>query len=233
MIKAITFDFWNTLYKLPDDYTTSARRLAAINRELNNLGYEIAEEELQLAVKKAWQHAYRVQREEGFDIAPRGQVDLILTTLNLKLAENDWDKVYSAFTRVIMDQPPQTNNGVLETLPLLGNKYKLAVICNTGATPGKLLREIMKKDGIFEYFQIAVFSDELGWAKPNREIFAYTLRYLEVEASEAAHIGDDSSTDVKGANQIGMTSVWLAPRADESIKADYRISEIIELNNLF
>ena len=53
------------------------------------------------------------------------------------------------------------------------------------------------------------FSDEVGVRKPHPEIFARTLAALGVSASEAAHVGDDLTTDVAGARGIGMRAIHL------------------------
>lgn len=100
--------------------------------------------------------------------------------------------------------------------------------------PGLLLREIMKADDIFRFFDFLTFSDEVKWAKPNVKIFNYTLENLQVQNREAAHIGDDSSSDVTGAKMAVMTSVWLAPLPMErSTDCDYQVSSVSELVKIF
>ena len=121
-----------------------------------------------------------------------------------------------------------------ETLPRLSEKYKLAVICNTGISPGKILREIMQADDIFRWFECLTFSDEVKWAKPNVKIFNYTLENLHVKNHEAAHIGDDIKTDVSGAKLAGMKAIWLASQPLECLTdCDYQVNSIAELVTLF
>lgn len=234
LLKAITFDFWNTLYKLTPDIRISERRIGALRQTLQKMGHELDEVTVRDAVREAWNHTHHRQRHEGIDIAPSGQVDLILETLHIQLDKPAWDQIYKVFTAVLIDLPPVLNEGVLETLPVLARSYKLAVICNTGVTPGTVLREIMKKDQIYDYFQLTVFSDEMTWAKPNPKIFVYTLEQLQVRPTEAAHIGDDSLTDVFGSKQAGMTSIWLATQGNEAVpECDHHISSFKELIELF
>jgi len=230
VLKAITFDFWDTLYKAPDSMSMSSRRIAAFAKTLRAAGHETEEENIRQAFYDCWQYANRYQTECGLDITPRGHVKFILAQLHLNLTPENWKRVYDVYTSILIDFPPQVNDGVEETLPQLAQKYKLAVICNTGVTPGIILREIMKKDDIFRYFAFAVFSDEVLWAKPNIKIFNYTLEKLRVLNSEAAHIGDNSSTDVDGAKRAGMTAIWLAPLAVEKIpECDFHVRSIKEL----
>lgn len=230
MLKAITFDFWDTLYKAPDSMSMSSRRMAVFAKTLQAIGHAAKEETIRQAFYDCWQYANKYQIECGLDITPRGHVEFILAQLDLNLAQENWQRVYDAYTSILIDFPPQVNDGVQETLPRLAEKYKLAVICNTGVTPGIMLREIMKTDDIFRYFAFAVFSDEVLWAKPNVKIFNYTLEKLQVNNSEAAHIGDNSSTDVIGAKRAGMTAIWLAPRAVEKIpECDFHVRGVKEL----
>lgn len=233
-MKAITFDFWDTLYKAPGGQEPLRRRISAFQQILQQLGHTVDSDLIHNAIQDCWRYAYAYQREYGLDITPRGHIDYILQDLQLDLNHEEWQQAYKVYTSVLMAHPPQLNEGVEETLPRLAEKFKLAVICNTGISPGKVLRAIMKADDIFRFFDFLTFSDEVKWAKPNVNIFNYTLDKLQVKNIEAAHIGDDSITDVTGAKMAGMTTIWLAPPLEaSSIEYDYKVSSISELLTLF
>ena len=53
--------------------------------------------------------------------------------------------------------------------------YRLAVICNTGMVGGRVLREVLKRHGLFDFFDVTVFSNEFGVSKPHPSIFQHTL----------------------------------------------------------
>jgi putative hydrolase of the HAD superfamily len=234
LLKAITFDFWDTLYKVSEGLIISGQRVAAFNQIIRAMGCEVEDEEVREAFQDCWQYAHEFQLDYGMDITPTGHVDFILGQLQLKLGREDWERVYKVYTSVLIDFPPQLNEGVKDTLPWLAQRYKLAVICNTGVTPGLILREIMKVDDIYRFFNVLVFSDEVRWAKPNVKIFNYTLENLQVKNIEAAHIGDDSSTDVIGAKKAGMTAIWIAPEAVEKTPdCDFHVRSVRELVTLF
>ncbi|MDD3267935.1 MAG: HAD family hydrolase [Syntrophomonadaceae bacterium] len=235
MIKAITFDFWNTLYKIPSDKCLSSIRIQNLDTILQEAGLKFSPEEIRAAFKHSWQKAWYQQRAYGEEITPRGHVTDILEKLGVGPRTADIeDSAYLAYTRALLELPPVVNEGVLETLPLLAGKYKLAVICNTGATPGVILRELVKKDGLYDYFGFMVFSDEVGFAKPSIKIFNYTLKHLGIVSSDAAHIGDDAITDVIGAKKAGMTAVWLAPGEKWAVpEADFHVQNVNELIRLF
>ena len=63
-----------------------------------------------------------------------------------------------------------------------------------------------------------VFSEEVGAAKPEPEIFLRALEELEVEPFATMFVGDRLETDVQGAANLGMTTVqalWFS--ADDTI----------------
>ncbi len=234
MLKAITFDFWDTLYRVPRNEGVFKRRVASFQQVLQETGHTVDLDSIREAFWDCWQYANHYQIECGLELTPNGHVEFILRQLHIDLGMADWKKVYEVYIMISPDYKPPLNEGVRETLPVLAEQYKLAVICNTGVSPGKLLRELMQADDILKYFTLTVFSDEVRWAKPNIKIFNYTLEQLQVPAAEAAHVGDNSITDMDGARKAGMTTIWLAPEEDEiSALHDYQIRSIRELLDLF
>lgn len=233
MLETITFDFWNTLYKLPTKQIVD-KTIENMYNILNSSNYKVTHDEVRKAFKKAWQIADTTQREEGLEIAPIGQVHKILEILNINLDDLLFAEFYKAFTDTLLAYPPPLNDGVAETLPILKKRFKLAVICNTGITPGVGLRKLMAADKILDYFAVLTFSDELGIAKPNIDIFHHTLKLLDSSSDLAAHIGDDATTDIMGSKNAGMTSIWLAPLAEYPVAAaDFHVRSVKELITLF
>lgn len=234
MLKAITFDFWDTIYRVPRNEGIFKRRVAAFQQVLRDMGHSVDTDSIRDAFYDCWQYANHYQIECGLELTPNGHLEFILRQLNINLAMAEWKKAYDVYTMIRPDYKPPLNEGVKETIPVLAEKYKLAVICNTGISPGKLLRELMQSDDILRYFTVTVFSDEVRWAKPNVKIYNYTLEQLQVDAAEAAHVGDNSITDMAGAKKVGMTTIWLAPDEDEiSPLHDYQIRSIREMLDLF
>ena len=70
--------------------------------------------------------------------------------------------------------------------------------------------------GLAERLDFSVFSSEVGIRKPHPAIFERALEALEVEPAHALFVGDRLYEDVRGAGELGMTTVqalWF--RADE------------------
>ena len=129
-------------------------------------------------------------------------------------------------------RPPQPIAGVLDIVPRLARRYRLGLISDTGLTPGHVLREVMRRDGLLSYFEALTFSDEIGTAKPRPEPFLHTLDALSVEPREAAHVGDLPETDLRGAQNVGMKAILflgVSHREDGRALADGVIEDYGEL----
>jgi putative hydrolase of the HAD superfamily len=82
--------------------------------------------------------------------------------------------------------------------------------------PGWLLHRDLEQMGLAARLDYAVFSSEVGKRKPHPAIFERALEALEVDAADAVFVGDRLYEDVRGAGEVGMTTVqalWF--RADE------------------
>jgi putative hydrolase of the HAD superfamily len=58
-------------------------------------------------------------------------------------------------------------------------------------------------------FDCAVFSCEVGYAKPERQIYEICLGELGVQPADAVFVGDGGSDELKGARALGMTTVMM------------------------
>jgi putative hydrolase of the HAD superfamily len=126
-----------------------------------------------------------------------------------------------------------TTHALLESLRSRG--LGLGLVSNA-FDPGWLLRRDLEQMGIAERIDYAVFSSEVGKRKPHPEIFERALEALEVAPGEALFVGDRLYEDVRGAAQVGMTTVqavWF--RADEHPdggEPDYRAFTQMDVLNV-
>jgi putative hydrolase of the HAD superfamily len=135
----------------------------------------------------------------------------------------------------LVGDEPRPVPGVTELLPALAERYRLGLISDTGLTPGRVLRGVMRRDGLLGHFEVLTFSDELGTAKPQPEPFLHTLRLLDVPPEKAAHIGDLPETDLRGARAVGMTTILflgVSHREDGRELADGVFGQYDELESL-
>ena len=122
---------------------------------------------------------------------------------------------------------------LLESLRERG--LKLGLVSNA-FDPGWLLHRDLEQMGLADRLDFAVFSSEVGKRKPHPAIFETALEALGVAAADAVFVGDRLVEDVRGAGELGMTTVqalWF--RADESAaggKPDFQAFTQIDVLNV-
>lgn len=87
-------------------------------------------------------------------------------------------------------------------------EMKVAMALISNGTPD-LQREKIRGSGVGHFFRCIAISGEIGHRKPRGEIFMHCLRSLGSSAGQSIMIGDRLDTDIQGANDMGITSVWL------------------------
>lgn len=119
--------------------------------------------------------------------------------------------------------------------------YPLALV---GDGPAATFRNNLSPYGLYELFDAYAISEIVGVHKPQPQIFLSALEQLGIERkdySRVVMVGNYLARDIKGANQVGLISVWLdwAPRrpktpADASetpqfiIKTPLQLLQVIE-----
>lgn len=62
-------------------------------------------------------------------------------------------------------------------------------------------------------FEVIITSEETGFQKPQKEIFAYALERLQIsDPSRVLMIGDSLSSDIQGGNNFGIDTCWFNPK---------------------
>jgi len=116
----------------------------------------------------------------------------------------------------------------LDTLEHLSRHYTLGALSNGNASVERL--------GLDRYFAFHLNSEGVGRKKPDPLMFERALQLAGVGPEAAAHIGDHEDDDVRGANAVGMATVWVQ-RGDSPWRGDdaptWTIRELTELRRLF
>lgn len=231
-IKAITFDFWNTLYYDHQImYDRHNKRVNYLKDTLIRNGYD-GELDLEGSFKYCWEHFDKIWKGESRTLNARELVNVGCRWLGVNLPEDEINSVSKYFEEVLLENPPVLFEGVKETIPKLSERFKLGIISDTAYTSGRVLRKLLEKDGLLTYFGAFTFSDEAGRSKPHISVFQSTLNGLSVKSEEAIHIGDNEDTDIKGAIEAGMKAVMFKGAYEREIsftEADYIANDWREL----
>ena len=219
MITAITFDFWNTLYKAAS-YAFALRRkflfdvFAKNHIDLSVAQVDAAEDVARREWNRIWREEYRTPPAADW-------VRWMLDELLIQLPPRDFAALADYFDRSLLeaDPGPTLIAGAAETVRRLARHYPLGIISDSGLSIGQTLRKFLKRDGILDCFTCTTFSDEVGVSKPHARIFQLTLERLGAQPFEAVHVGDLTHSDIAGAKAIGMYAVRMAANYDDPNQA--------------
>ena len=117
--------------------------------------------------------------------------------------------------------------------------YRLALVAD--GRPGTY-RNVLSQHGVYDLFEVFAISEEVGVEKPDPRMFAHALEQLGIAPPDYGRtimVGNHLERDIRGANALGMISVWIdwAPRRsktprDESDAPQYTIHMPVELIGL-
>jgi putative hydrolase of the HAD superfamily len=117
-----------------------------------------------------------------------------------------------------------------EVLGYLSDHYSLTVVTNgfEEIQSVKLL-----SGNITHYFDHVITSQKAGYKKPAREIFDYALSVNNLQCHEVIMIGDNLITDIGGARNASIDTVFYNPAAVvHSEKVSHEIRCLSELQNI-
>jgi FMN phosphatase YigB (HAD superfamily) len=205
-LRAVTFDFWNTLmYEGPDGLV--APRVAAWAGILEEAGRPVEPWRIEVAHGRAfasYQAAWKANRQYKVAEATACMLD----ELGVAVPAGVTAELVAAFRTAGQASQIYPCPGVEAGLRQLRDAgIACSIVCDIGLTPSPVLRDRLAEHGLLDLFDSWAFSDEVGIYKPAPEIFLHALNRLDVQPMEAVHVGDRLRTDVAGARALGMMSV--------------------------
>jgi putative hydrolase of the HAD superfamily len=240
-IKAVTFDLWETLLFEKNGWNlrrTNAR-CESVAQTLSKFGVKISVERLALAFKKmaSWlESVWRMNNE----VTHLDQIRFIIRTASegsITIKEEWIDDLSSAYVSPFFKVTPYLNPDASKVLQWLEDRNKLiGLMCNTGLTPGFGLRRFLAREDLAEYFDLMLFSDEVGIRKPNPKMFQIATQRLKVKPYEIVHIGDNLKSDVWGAKNAGFKAIYLSTEVGRDRIAESDPTSLVsisrKINNL-
>lgn len=70
----------------------------------------------------------------------------------------------------------------------------------------------VQRTGLGHLFDFSLTAAAIGMAKPHPRMFEEACRQARVATAELAHIGDEPETDLAGAQNAGVTAIWINRR---------------------
>ncbi len=224
MIKAITFDLWNTLF---ENISYSDARLDLISdiirKRDDNLSFD--------KIKESYESNFFFIENNIHHIYTENRFVNLLNDLNVKMSNIEIKDIVGKLEGIMLSNPPPLKPNVKKTLESLKPHHKIGLISDTGITPGRILKQALEHHEILQFFDTLIFSDELGVYKPHYLPFQTALKNLAVSAELSIHIGDLIDTDIVGAKNYNMQAIWVNDEPNIKflkIKPDFIIKDIYE-----
>jgi putative hydrolase of the HAD superfamily len=228
-IKAVLFDVDDTLF----DRNLAQRKILDII--INRLP-EIFKGYGKKRIFEAFIESDRISTEEFDAGAPFEGIRDYRNRIFLRLLDIP-EKHAGKITEIYIKDSPTVKapvSGAISTVKNISKKYKVGVVSN--GAPDVQYRKLDTID-LRDVFSCIVLSEEIGSIrKPDPRIFQLALSSLNVQPAECLYVGNSFDNDVVGAKGAGMQVCWLNRKRlipqNESVKADYIISQMRELTGI-
>jgi putative hydrolase of the HAD superfamily len=212
----VSFDCWGTLIAEEDWHWAHTLRVAALREAARELGADISLEEAKRAFEAAWQRHqdlwHASQASGAKEIATWGFAEL-----GLEPTAPAYKNLVRRFEEASHTGHVQALDGARALLAALSRTgVPCVLVCDTGLTPGRVVRRLLEGQGLLEYLAVQIFSDEVGVPKPDRRPFLAAIAPFDVVPSQVVHVGDMRRTDVAGARAIGMQTIRIRSKHDDS-----------------
>jgi len=206
MIKAVFFDFYNTLVRfwppVEEIQVGACRDMGlVVTAERVRAGYALADVYFNREnARSTLARRSEAQRDEFFARYEQIILQGAGMDVDLTLALRVWK-----LTTLVPKRFTRFEDTVPALRQLKDAGYALGLLSNLDREMGPLVEEL----GLAPYLDICITAREVGAEKPHPAIFLAALDRLRLECHEAAHVGDQYHSDVEGARGVGMTPVLL------------------------
>lgn len=208
----VTFDCWQTLiYEQRSGEGLASGRVAMLEKVTG-----AAPQDIGAAFSSAWlEHQRAWHRRLAFNGLEITQH--VLATLGASLPHAEVVELTTVLEEELLTHDIRAIDGALPLLAALRSAgVRTALICDTGFSPGRVVRKLLDRLGLLEHLELQIFSDEIRAPKPHPLAFSSALDGLGVQAAGAVHIGDLRRSDIAGARAAGMGTVRFRGRNDDS-----------------
>ena len=208
----VTFDCWQTLiYEQHGGPGSGQGRVELIAATTGADPQRVTE-----AFKQAWlEHQRAWHRRIAFN-GPE-ITRCVLQTLGVTLPAAREADLVRTLEEELLSHDIRAIDGARELLEALRRAgVRTALICDTGFSPGRVVRQLLERVGVLEHIEVQIFSDEIRVPKPHPRAFSAALEGLRVGPQGAVHVGDLRRSDIAGARAAGMATVRFRGRNDDS-----------------
>ena len=204
-IKFVIFDVGQTLLFL----TPSSEEVLLARCQQLTIDVELDDLKRGCKAGELWTAQTIMQEQQGAPRMSDEEFDMKWEYVVLKTALKDRKVDFTDLVKRLRDvqgptqnwrAPPETYT-VLEELHATG--LPLGIVSNFPKT----LPDLCRKEGIADYFDFIIASEEVGISKPDPRILHIALQRAQVKPDEAVYVGDHPF-DVLCAKKVPMPIIW-------------------------
>ncbi len=230
-IQVITFDLWKTLL---EPISIEKNLIESLHNYSKKKQLSFSSEQIKQALTVP-----KLDYKKHRDLPPyshfytEDRLILILNQLGQKSIDELEKNLLYDFEMVSYYVLPTIIESARDLLENFSKNYRIGLISDTGMTPGKIIIQILEELDLRQFFDAFVFSDEVGFYKPNSKMFQTALSKLESNPDESIHIGDYLHTDIIGAQSFGMKTIWInrheARKNIVDVTPDFIVENLLEI----
>ena len=234
---AVTFDCWRTLLIETNWTVAHALRVDALRDAAHVAGREVNDEAARQAFDEAWRE-HMLAWTRGVATGAPEIARHALASLGVETSGAAFDALVVDWQEASHSSGVTALEGARETLKQLADRrIPRGLVCDTGLTPGRVVRRWLAAEGLLDLLDVCAFSDEVGAPKPEARAFRAALTPLGVNPPAAIHVGDLRRTDVAGARALDMGTIRLRaayddpgplPEADEVVDSHRDLARLFE-----
>jgi len=214
--RVVSFDCWGTLLAEEDWGWAHRLRVMALHDAAREAGLELPLEAAELAFTTAWRRHMQLW-EEGLASGASEIAAWGLQELGLREPHPALEHLVRRYEEASHTSHVLALEGAKELLAALENAgIACVLVCDTGLTPGRVVRRLLDRAGLLTHLRAVAFSDEVGVPKPDPRPFLAALEPLGVAPEQVLHVGDLRRTDIAGARALGMRTVRIRARHDDT-----------------
>jgi HAD superfamily hydrolase (TIGR01549 family) len=233
MIKAVIFDFGQTLVDSANGFRTAEKEAQA--KLFSNLG---------LTIREDFMNVYRRLRKEFHEQSNFSRKSLFHEVyFYYCLAPDDelLDKWEAEYWETVKTHTSLFSESE-QVLASLNKKYKVALITNPPGQKTAGDHRISLFPELEQYFKVIIVAGEGGIPpKPDAEPFRRCLAQLQTAPSEAVYVGDDYRIDICGARDAGLHPIWLQhhsvrrnwPEVQTMVPVITNLAQLLDLNSIY
>lgn len=205
-----SFDLWLTLIKSNPLFKKKRNDLL---KEVFSINSNI--EEINKIVRYYDVLSNRISEKTGLHIERKNIYLQILNRLNIDIQSvtigeldlfcEESENLFKVFRPELIDSKIKTIFSKIKSKDKTMN-----ILSNTAFIEGKCLRELLEYYELSHYFSFQLYSDEIGYSKPNRKFFDLVFekanKSKEISKKQIIHIGDNEIADIRGATEAGFST---------------------------